>query len=504
MKISDFVEYLPNDWTGLTTANHIGQIYGLEPQYATKLVSRLLEVNFEADLESFLDQFESLYLDSNESFRWMLQGNSRKNIPLLRCEVDGVPITATDKPGQYGSRFTLVFGEAYFSDQNLVVGNKNEAYPVRLVQEPIAVGPDEYHYLAESMHPDETVYVPYEELLNGTRWSREWTPVERTLSTKGGLVTYTSPFSMINDFSMIRMEDTRPGDMIDKPVAFNWEVPVGSDYTKSSSAPGQTQTMTTWMQYADWEFETQFREEKNKLMYFARSNKSTDGTFQNKGISGYEIIQGAGIRQQMEASNTAYYGEFDIKWATERMLDLSVGKLSKDKRKFIWRTGEWGMYQFSEALEDYASLYTPLNDQTRVVAGGDNSMTYKGQFLNFRGPNGVEITVSHEPMYDNPERNKIYHPKGGLAESYRYDILDVGTSDGEPNVRKVYKRGSERVMGYVEGLRSPNKLNSRNLSMAHSVDGYTMHLMSECGTMVKDPTRTVAIIPTVLNGVGAY
>ena len=503
MKINDFVEYLPSDWTGLTTANHIGQIYGLEPQYATKLISRLLEVNFGDDLESFLNQFGSLYLDSNESFRWMLQGNSRKNIPLTRCEIDGVPVQPTDKAGKYGSRFTLVFGEAHFSDQNLIVGNKNEAYPVRIIQEPISVGPNEYHYLCELMHPDQNVFVPYEELQNGTRWSREWTPVERTLSTKGGLVTYTSPFSMINDFSMIRMEDTRPGDMIDKPVAFNWEVPTGGDYTKGAN-PGKTKTMTTWMDYADWEFETQFREEKNKLLYFARSNKSEDGTFRTKGLSGYEIIQGAGIRQQMESSNTAYYGEFDIKWATERMLDLSVGKLSKDKRKFIWRTGEWGMYQFSESLENYVALYTPLQDETRVVAGKDNSMTYKGQFLDFKGPNGVEITVSHEPMYDNPERNKIYHPKSGLAESYRYDILDVGTSDGEANVRKVYKKGSEDFRGYVSGLRNPFEIGKKNVLMSHSVDGYTIHRGTECGAMVKDPTRTVAIIPQVLQGVGSY
>ena len=503
MKISDFVEYLPTDWTGLTTANHIGQIYGLEPQFATKLVSRLLEVNFGDDLESFLDQFGALYLDSNESFRWMLQGNSRKNIPLVRAEIDGVAVVGTDQAGKFNSRFTLVFNEAHFSDQNLIVGNKNEAYPVRIVQEPIPVGPSEYHYLCELMHPDPTVYIPFEELQGGTRWSREWTPVERTLSTKGGLVTYTSPFSMINDFSFIRMEDTRPGDMIDKPVAFNWEVPVGGDYTKGSN-PGKTQTMSTWMQYADWEFETQFREEKNKLLYFARSNKSADGTFRTKGISGYEIIQGAGIRQQMESSNTAYYGEFDIKWATERMLDLSVGKLSKDKRKFIWRTGEWGMYQFSESLEDYVALYTPLQDDTRIVAGKDNSMTYKGQFLNFMGPNGVEITVSHEPMYDNPERNKLYHPKGGLAESYRYDILDVGTSDGEPNVRKVYKKGSEDYRGYIQGLRSPFEMGKKNVLMSHGTDGYTIHRGTECGAMVKDPTRTVAIIPLVLQGVGAY
>jgi hypothetical protein len=231
---------------------------------------------------------------------------------------------------------------------------------------------------------------------------------------------------------------------------------------------------------------------------FGTANKTDQGTYLNKGKSGYERRQGAGIRAQMAPSNISYYNTFNIKWLTEQLLGLSVGKLSKDKRKFILRTGEWGMYQFSAALENYASLYTPLFDTNRVYMGKDNAMGFRGQFLEYMGPNGIEITLSHEPMYDDPFRNKIMHPNGGTAESYRYDILDVGTSDGEPNIRKVYQKGSEDIMGYIAGLRNPFSAGGKMSAMAHSTDGYTIHRMCVFGAMIKNPMRCMQIIPNML------
>ena len=101
-------------------------------------------------------------------------------------------------------------------------------------------------------------------------------------------------------------------------------------------------------------------------------------------------------------------------------------------------------------------------------------------------------------MYSDRERNKVYHPDGGLAESYRYDILDVGMSAGEPNIRKVYVKGSEDIMGYVPGLRNPFSPTGERNIMANPVDGYTIHRGSICGAMVKDPSRTASLIPSIL------
>ena len=114
------------------------------------------------------------------------------------------------------------------------------------------------------------------------------------------------------------------------------------------------------------------------------------------------------------------------------------------------------------------------------------------------GPQGIKVNLSVDSLYDDRERNKIYHSNGGVAESYRYDILDVGTSDGEPNIRKVYAKGQEDIMGYEAGLRHPFAGNGEKNIMSNSTDGYTYHRACMVGAMVKDPSRTATLIPSEL------
>lgn len=301
---------------------------------------------------------------------------------------------------------------------------------------------------------------------------------------------------MRNAFSMIRMEHTTPGNMINRPFATKWQ---------SAGENGELVTHTTWTQYEDYVFDYQFRQEKNRLLMFARSNRGANGEYFNIGNSGHIIKQGAGIREQMEASNTSYYSSFDIDYLTEVLVDLSEGKLPTDERHFVLRTGERGAIQFHQALEDQSQLYTPLRNESRLYGassanGVQMPLGYGGQFVEYLGPNGVKVTLMVDSMYDDRERNKLYHPDGGVAESYRYDIMDIGTTNGEPNIQKFYVNGSEDIMGYIPGLRNPfSPVGERNMNMmAMSTDGYSVHRASVCGVAVYDPSRTASLIPSIL------
>ena len=123
---------------------------------------------------------------------------------------------------------------------------------------------------------------------------------------------------------MIRMQHTVPGNMIDRPFATAWRDDKGTVHK-------------TWTQYEDYQFDMQFRQEKNRLLMYAQANKTTDGKYKNFGKSGHIKKQGAGIRQQMEASNTSYYNNFSIDYLIDILLDLSEGKLPSDKREFVMR-----------------------------------------------------------------------------------------------------------------------------------------------------------------------
>lgn len=76
-----------------------------------------------------------------------------------------------------------------------------------------------------------------------------------------------------------------------------------------------------------------------------------------------------------------------------------------------------------------------------------NALSAGFQFTEFKAPNGVRVKVEVDPMYDDPVRNKILHPLGGPAFSYRYDIMYIGTMD-QPNIFKCRIKGNTEYRGY--------------------------------------------------------
>jgi hypothetical protein len=296
---------------------------------------------------------------------------------------------------------------------------------------------------------------------------------------------------MENTLSMIRKEYEVPGNMIkkgeNKPLAFSFVDEKGK-------------LQTTWLKKLDWDFLTQFRRERARLLLYGNSNRMADGSFGNVGESGYEIRAGHGLYDQMAPSNTFYYNDFDIDWLTQVAIGLSVGKLPEDSRRFVLSTGEYGMYQFHRAVEAKASNWTPNFSQDRIKISG-NKMTYQGQFLEYRAVNGIVFELMHDPMKDNPVRNKIYHPEGGLASSREYDLLDFGTANGTPNIQRVALEGEEEIFRYIPGLRDPyspyNNTTSPSMA-ASSVDGYQVIRAFIGGIRITNPMRTARFKPSIL------
>jgi hypothetical protein len=487
MRISPFQLYESEDITGLVTANHLGYRFGIEPQEASKVAIWIHQINSGATINSYLNRFPTVYMDTDDDFEWNIASNGDKNIPLVKAEVTlGTALAVTDKAGLNFGEFYVYFNESYFTDVNQIVGERNQVYPLRILEDPTPVG-GLWRYRVKLNTGDRNLFVPYDELLGGKRFSKDFSPVEQTLSKKGGGVHYSFPYKMRNAFTMIRMQDTVPGNMINRPVKFSWV------------DPETKKLMTTWMDYRTWEFERQFQKEVANMLMYSTTNKSSDGLYYQTGKSGYQLKMGAGIRQQMEASNYYTYNEFDIRKFTEMLLDLSVNKIVMGQREVSVLTGEWGMYQFSSALENFSQYYTPARDTFRIYSNGGNEMGFRGQFLEYIGPNGVKVNVIHDSTKDDIERNKLAFPgKPGKAESYVYDILNMGTSDGRPNIQKFLLKDGD-IRGFEPGLRDPfSATGSKSRVMSNPTDGWTEHRAFVGGAVVYDPTRTAVYKPVIL------
>jgi len=493
MRISPFQLYESEDITGLVTKSHLGYRFGIEPQQASKVATMIHQANLGATVNAYLNQFPTLTLQSDDDFTWDITTNGKKNIPLAKAEITlGTTVVAGNQAGLNFADFYLYFHEAYFTDVNQIVGERLEVYPILILEDPTNVG-GLWRYRCRLNTGDETLFIPYDEIVAGKRFSKDFSPVEKELSVKGGGVHYTFPYKMMNAFTMLRMQDTIPGNMIERPVKFSWVDPVSK------------RMMTTWMDYRSYELEMQYQDEINHMIMYSTTNKTSDGKYLQRGKSGRILQMGAGIKQQMEAANYNTYNSFDIKKFTEMLLDLTVGKIVMGQREVTVLTGEWGMYQFHEALEDYTALYTPARDNYRIYSGGKGvtgamaPMGFRGQFLEYIGPNGIKVNIVHDALKDDFARNKIYYPGGqGLAESRVYEILNMGTSDGKPNIQKVALAKFGDIRGYEPGLRDPFTIGKTNRIMSNPKDAWTEHRAYTGGAIVYDPTRTATYKPIIL------
>ena len=65
-------------WAGLTTTNHLGAIYQAAPQVASKVMSQIHQTNFGLNLDTYLNKFSPIYLDTDDDFTWELNSRTRQ------------------------------------------------------------------------------------------------------------------------------------------------------------------------------------------------------------------------------------------------------------------------------------------------------------------------------------------------------------------------------------------------------------------------------------------
>lgn len=483
-------------WKGLTKENHLGQIFQLAPQKATNLMVQLLAYHRGKSLDAFLSQFPTKEFDDDTEFTWDVIGSSRRNIPLIeaRNENGAVVTSSSGNVGAGTAPFYLVFPEDWFADGEYIVGNLNEVYQFRILGDARFEGTNAVYKV--ELAGGNTLGVPAERLLAGERFSVETAYVENELSRKVGDVRFSSPISMRNEWSTIRIQHKVPGSMLNKKLACG--IPVVDKAGKKS-------VQNMWMHYVDWEVEQQFADYKNNAIAWGRSNRNANGEYMNVGKSGNVIKTGAGLFEQMEYGNTMYYNNFSLKLLEDALYQLSYTNLDYKDRYFLIKTGEKGAIQFhKEVLKTVSgwSQFTVNADALGMVSKTqstlhENALKAGFQFVEYQAPNGVRVKIDVDPMYDDPVRNKIQHPLGGPAFSYRYDIMYIGTMD-QPNIFKCSIKGQTEYRGYQWGLRNPFTGQMGNPYMSFDEDSAIIHRMAKLGVCVLDPTRTMSLIPAIL------
>ena len=353
-------------------------------------------------------------------------------------------------------------------------------YGVRIVDEGRPNGTT-WIYTVEHMRPDQNFSIPAGLLSAGRRVSKEYSVTTNVLTDEFGGTQFSSHFEMRNDFTTISKEYIVPGNMHDRPLLIKMKTPSGEEVV----------TWTRWQEaVCDW----QWMREKNNVLFYGKSNKRSDGTYVNKAGNGETIKQSAGLRDQISPSYRFYYNKLSLDYLMEVGLQLSINILPEDRREFLIMTGERGMLAFHKLIEDKVAMFQPL-DSKRVYGSGQD-MGFGGQYRSFMGPQGIKWNIMHMPEYDDPIDNRLRDPDGGFTENYRMTIMNIGTSNGNPNIQRVVPKGRTELKGYVAGLTSPYGPNSGGL-MSAAIDGYEVKYMTTESVMLSNPLSACELIKNV-------
>jgi hypothetical protein len=206
-------------WKGLTSDNHLGSIFQLAPQKAANLMVQLLAFHRGKTLDTFLNQFPTKEFEDDSEYYWDVVGSSRRNIPLVEArDENGEVVEEGDANVGVGtSPFYLVFPEDWFADGEVIVGHLNQVYPMRILGDARFEGTNAV-YKVELMGGN-TAGIPSERLLAGERFSIEFAPVEKEMSRKVGDVRFSTPVSMRNEWTSIRIQHKVAGNKLDRKLA---------------------------------------------------------------------------------------------------------------------------------------------------------------------------------------------------------------------------------------------------------------------------------------------
>lgn len=488
-------------WNGplFDPQNTLKALYKTQPEKIRKSMVKLQAIYNGRSLEQKLEEVGTKYVDSLNDFYYEIIASSKRNVQLVEARFNGSVVTDSDTGiCAGGSTAELVFGEDYFGLGEVIVGEKNEKYPLRIISEGRPEG-DNTAYTVEGWGLPNGM--PGSELVTGKKFSPEYAPAPRGLSREQGTVRRPSTAKVRGMLSTIRIDHKVAGDIDDYAVLMGFPV---------LDKNGNEKVFPVLSSWEDWLVEQEFSDYKNKAIKYGTTNVDSEGeTYNIDERSGRKLTFGPGIRQQMEQSNTSYYNYFSLELLESVLEQLSYNKLRMGERLFTIHTGQGGAKMFHKAVLNTVSgwSYTVTDNNPSIVqkvnsSMHSNSFTAGFQFTEYQAPNGIRVKIEIDDYYDDPNRNKILMPGTQIpAESYRLDIMWMG-STSEPNVQKLgyskFQKFGGELRGYAAGFRNPFTGEMNNAHMSYTEDSATITKFTHLGAVVYDSEKTASLIPAVL------
>ena len=416
----------------------------------------------------------------NEVYRWHLQGAEEKIATSL-----GIVDSANTLPGINNTSFQIWLDLDYYHAPDVLFG-EDEDFPLEILDGPTPYGSG-YLYTVRIQGDSPDVYFPTYLLEEGQEFDKVWTSVPSEYNDIFGTQQYPNSFMLESQVSAFAQKFT----VTDK--AWRDQGKLNIDFMYTDPMTKQEKRVETFLPMAEAKM--------HDALYQSMEAQAWYGKKQTKpGNNDYWVKTGPGIREQLKDSWIEYYnGALTVNRIKDYLLDIFFSRVNEADRKTVAVTGTLGAFMFHDLLAAEASSFLTVDTnfttkRTDPSLAGRNELMFGAQYTKYHGPEGVELTLVKNPMYDSRRYSKRMHPQYSKypIDSMRMTFLDFGVSGGENNIKLIKVKDTYRF-GYVAGTHTPS--GPVKGGQAGSLKaGYDMFTEGTCGIMITDITRCGELI----------
>tara|TARA_R110000803_G_scaffold34127_2_gene74664 strand:- start:3721 stop:5136 length:1416 start_codon:yes stop_codon:yes gene_type:complete len=458
---------LTRPWhANFTESNHLGQAFLAEPHKFDKVLTRVFTASRLAD-NPLTAMTKGMGRTSEiESFDWEWELMGASSRPLTA-------IVAAVGTGINNTAFTLTLDEDWFKPGDVISPNAGtERILVRIQSGPASSGGG-FAYVCRLQSDDVVSALAVAQAAAGVQWSKMFSVYEEG-GDQSGSTTYAMPMKLRSQLSTLRKEYSITGDAANQALV-----------VALMDAEGKVYKDYKWLKYAEAEYWIQWHKEKERILWYGQMANNVAGA------NGRSARTGPGVQELLKDSHVHIYNTLTETLIREYLLDIFFGRVDMSNRNIVAYTGEYGMLAFHQAMSDASAPF--LTVDSKFITGEGRDLAFGGQFVKYIGPNGITLTLRHNPLYDDREINHIVHPSLQVpVESMRFTFLDFGNAGGEANIKYVHKKNGYKL-GYVSGLQTPYGPNKGGI-MSNAKDAYTMIVHDQCGIQIDDVTRCGELI----------
>lgn len=409
-----------------------------------------------------------------EIYRWRLQGaEERAAISLDNLE-------ETNKaPGLNNTTFRIKLDVDFFHYPDVLFSEDN-TMPLAIVDGPIADGVG-YVYTVRIQTDNPAAFLDPRYLEPGRQFTRVWSTVPSEANRWYGTMQAPSTFMLESQVGFF----AQGIEVTDKALREDGRLILSFIDDKGNK-------VNRFIPYYEAKMQNElYRSIEVQLLYGKRSTQPGPDKYWQK--------TGPGLREQLASSWVdVYSGPLTASMLQDYLMNIFFARTDEDERSVTAMTGTLGSILFHNAMVALANGFLTVDSHWIQRANNPDSsvpgLAVGAQFVEYRGPAGIILRLTRNPMYDSTVYNKRFHPQypNMPVDSARLTFLDFGMSSGEPNIQLLRVKNSFTygvVMGMV-GPAGPNR--SGNVSsLKHS---YEVGIAGSAGLWIKDVTRCGELI----------